>query len=185
MNKSIAIGDDENIFNNKENNNENQIEKGEYIESNTYLTDLKTKHKKSKSNNKNPISIQMSIQNHSKHRQFFPLNKPKTLCYQCLHMILQEHCILKYNKPFCSLHCLDNFEKKNLTICEFCKKKFDIADSYPSFSKKGVYYCSSECLNKSEPNQNVGINTSTVIKEHYQTPSGSDISEPLVDILDI
>ena len=184
MNKSIAIGDEENIFN-KENNNENQIEKGEYIESNTYLTDLKTKHKKSKSNNKNPISIQMSIQNHSKHRQFFPLNKPKTLCYQCLHMILQEHCILKYNKPFCSLHCLDNFEKKNLTICEFCKKKFDIADSYPSFSKKGVYYCSSECLNKSEPNQNVGINTSTVIKEHYQTPSGSDISEPLVDILDI
>jgi hypothetical protein len=175
-NKSIAIGDDEIIPNeNKINSNENNnkiIETGEYIE-NTY--------KKTK----NPISIKMSLQNHSKHKQFFPLNKPKTLCYQCLHMILQEHCILKYKKPFCSLHCLDNFEKKNLTICFYCKKKFDIADSYPSFSKKSVYYCSSECLNKSEPNQNVGINTSTVIKEHYQTPSGSDNSEPLVDILDI
>ena len=180
-NKSIAIGNDENINSNENNQNstennqnstEKNIETGEYIENPT---------KKAK----NPISIKMSLQNHSKHKQFFPLNKPKTLCYQCLHMILQEHCILKYNKPFCSLHCLDNFEKKNLTICFYCKKKFDIADSYPSFSKKSVYYCSSECLNKSEPNQNVGINTSTVIKEHYQTPSGSDNSEPLVDILDI
>ena len=55
-------------------------------------------------------------------KQFFPLNKPKTLCFNCLHMILQEHCINKFKKPFCSLHCLEIYEKKNKKKVKIEKK---------------------------------------------------------------
>ena len=69
--------------------------------------------------------IDISKQNKDR-RQFFPLNKPKTLCHQCLHMILHDHCIQKYNKLFCSLHCVDVFESKNITLCGNCKKKLKL-----------------------------------------------------------
>lgn len=116
-------------------------------------------------------------------REYFPLNKKKTLCYQCLHMILQEHCIQKYNKPFCSIHCVDVFELKNIIECKNCRKKIEIASSYPSMKASSVYYCSVDCLNKAEQNEifKNDTNTSTVI---VQSPSSSD-SEQIVDILDI
>ena len=118
-------------------------------------------------------------------RVFFPLNKPKTLCYNCLHMILQEHCIQKFKKPFCSLHCLEIFEKKNVTNCNCCEKKIEIINSIPSTLTEKVYYCSPECLQKKEPNENMFINKSQIIEQNNFSPTSSETSENIVDILDI
>lgn len=144
---------------------ETVIEKGEYIESTV----------------SNHSSVQINPMSKG-NREYFPLNKTKTLCYQCLHMILQEHCIQKYNKPFCSLHCVDVFETTNITQCNECKKKIEIGTSYPSMKLSSVYYCSVECLNKAEQieEHHDEHNKSTVIP----SPSSSD-SEQVVDILDI
>lgn len=144
---------------------ESVIEKGEYIESTV----------------SNHSSVQINPMSKG-NREYFPLNKTKTLCYQCLHMILQEHCIQKYNKPFCSLHCVDVFEATNITQCKECNKKIEIGTSYPSMKLSSVYYCSVECLNKEEQIEEYHDehNKSTVIP----SPSSSD-SEQVVDILDI
>ena len=161
--KSIGIGDEQ--FNENENI---KVEVGEYIESD---------------NNKikkynipiEPIFISP--------KQFLPLNKPKTLCYNCLHIILQEHCIKKFKKPFCSLHCLEIFEKKNVTNCDCCEKRIEILNSIPSTLKEKVYYCSPECLQKKEPNENNIINKSQMMEQNF-SPSSSETSENVVDILD-
>jgi hypothetical protein len=118
-------------------------------------------------------------------RLFFPLNKSKTLCYNCLHMILQEHCIQKFQKPFCSLRCLELFEKKNVTNCNNCQKKIEIINSIPSSLIEKIYYCSPECLQKKEPNENMIINQSRVIEQNNFSPASSDTSENIVDILDL
>ena len=118
-------------------------------------------------------------------RVFFPLNKPKTLCYNCLHMILQEHCIQKFKKPFCSLNCLEMFEKKNVTICKFCDKKIEIINSIPSTLTEKVYYCSLECLQKKEPNENMIINKSQIMDQNNFSPTSSETSENIIDILDL
>ena len=117
-------------------------------------------------------------------RAFFPLNKSKTLCYNCLHMILEEHCIQKFKKPFCSLHCLEIFEKKNVTSCDNCEKKIEIINSIPSNSKEKIYYCSLECLKKKEPNENSFINKSQVIHPNNISENSSEESGNNIDILD-
>jgi hypothetical protein len=118
-------------------------------------------------------------------RVFFPLNKSKTLCYNCLHMILQEHCIQKFQKPFCSLHCLEIFEKKNVTNCDCCEKKIEIINSIPSTFKEKIYYCSPECLQKKEPNENMLINKSQIIEQNNFSRNSSETSENIIDILDL
>ena len=162
--KSVGIGegqiDDNNII---------KMEIGEYIENN---------YDKIKKNNN------QTEMNFISPKQFFPLNKQKTLCYNCLHMILQEHCITKFDKPFCSLHCLEIFEKKNVTNCNCCEKRIEIVNSIPSSTKEKKYYCSSECLQKKEPNENNIINKSQIMESNF-SPSSSETSENMVDILDI
>ena len=118
-------------------------------------------------------------------RVFFPLNKSKTLCYNCLHMILQEHCIQKFQKPFCSLHCLEIFEKKNVTNCDCCEKKIEIINSIPSAFKEKIYYCSPECLQKKEPNENMLINKSQIMEQNNFSRNSSETSENIIDILDL
>ena len=98
-------------------------------------------------------------------------------------MILQEHCIKKFEKPFCSLHCLEIFEKKNVTNCNCCEKRIEIGNSIPSFFKEKTYYCSSECLQKKEPNENNMKNKSQIMEQNF-SPSSSETSENIVDILD-
>ena len=117
-------------------------------------------------------------------RVFFPLNKQKTLCYNCLHMILEEHCIQKFKKPFCSLRCLEIFEKKNVTNCNFCGKKIEITNSIPSTLNEKIYYCSPECIQKKEPNENMIINKSQMIEQNF-SPTSSETSENAIDILDL
>ena len=116
-------------------------------------------------------------------KQFFPINSPKTLCYQCFHMILKNNCIHKYDKPFCSLHCLDVYQSKNITSCKYCQKKIIISDSIPSLLKEKEYYCSNICKEKGEPNGNKIFNTSQVMDS--VSPSSSDASENVIDILDL
>ena len=118
-------------------------------------------------------------------RVFFPLNKQKTLCYNCLHMILQEHCIQKFKKPFCSLHCLEIFEKKNVTNCNCCGKKIEIINSIPSTLTEKIYYCAPECLQKKEPNENMLINKSQIMEQNNFSPTSSETSENVIDILDL
>ena len=157
--KSIGIGEeqinDERI---------NKIEVGEYKEN----------------DNDNKI---IDYKNQTEPKQFFPLYKQKTLCYNCLHMILQEHCIKKFEKPFCSLHCLEIFEKKNITNCNCCDKRIEIGNSIPSIFKEKTYYCSPDCLHKKEPNENNIINKSQIMEQNF-SPSSSETSENIVDILD-
>ena len=117
-------------------------------------------------------------------RVFFPLNKPKTLCYNCLHLILEEHCIQKFKKPFCSLRCLEIYEKKNVTNCNCCDKKIEILNSIPSSLKEKVYYCSSECLQKKEPNEKLLNNKSQIMDKINSSHISSDGSENNIDILD-
>ena len=118
-------------------------------------------------------------------RVFFPLNKPKTLCYNCLHMILQEHCIQKFKKPFCSLLCLEMFEKKNVANCNCCEKKIEIINSIPSTLTQKIYYCTPDCLQKKEPNENMFINKSQIMEQSNFSPTSSETSENIIDILDL
>ena len=118
-------------------------------------------------------------------RVFFPLNKPKTLCYNCLHMILQEHCIQKFKKPFCSLLCLEMFEKKNVANCNCCEKKIEIINSIPSTLTEKIYYCTPECLQKKEPNENMFINKSQIMEQSNFSPTSSETNENIIDILDL
>ena len=165
--KSIGIGE-EPINTNKNNNSITNVEKGEYIEK----ENIKTK------SYENSSIIDISP------KQFFPLYKQKTLCYNCLHMILEDQCIKKYDKPFCSLQCLEIFERKSVTNCNCCEKIIEIGYSIPSTLKEKTYYCSTECLQKKEPNENNIINKSQIMDKNI-SPSSSETSENAVDILDI
>ena len=165
--KSIGTGE-EPINTNKNDSNIIPIETGEYIE--------KENIKIQNSDNSNIIDISP--------KQFFPLYKQKTLCYNCLHMILEDQCIKKYDKPFCSLQCLEIFERKSVTNCNCCEKIIEIGYSIPSTSKEKTYYCSPECLQKKEPNENNLINKSQIMDKNI-SPNSSETSENAVDILDI
>ena len=140
-----SIGESDINENESENNKSITVEFGEYVENSnnndTYITNLNISNNKieNKLIKSKDVSISTSptkkykdnynidtSKPSSNAKQFFPLYKSKTLCYQCLHMILQEHCINKYKKPFCSLHCLDIFENKCLSKCANCSKKIEI-----------------------------------------------------------
>ena len=183
FNKELNINLNEAILKNK-------YSKTDILDNQNNINDKENKTYKNESintlSNKNITNkIDISTLNKDK-RQFFPLNKPKTLCHQCLHMILQDHCIQKYNKLFCSLHCVDVFESKNITLCENCKKKIEIVYSFPSIIKPKTFYCSYECLNIKEPNENNDINKSLIINSRFfKNINSSNNNEPIVDILDL
>ena len=178
----------------EKNNNNNSliIEVGEYVENlnnnETLITNLNNS--QNKINKSKNISISTSPKKINRNlykidtskpsedaRQFFPLNKSKTLCYQCLHMILEDNSIYKYYKPFCSLNCLKNFENKNLSKCSFCGKKIEIIYSIPSNIKNQTFYCSNECFKKSEPNENI-------IQDNKEENLLSDSNEEIIDLLE-
>jgi hypothetical protein len=198
-----SIGESDINENESENNKSITVEFGEYVENSnnndTYITNLNISNNKieNKLIKSKDISISTSptkkykdnynidtSKPSSNAKQFFPLYKSKTLCYQCLHMILQEHCINKYKKPFCSLHCLDIFENKCLSKCANCSKKIEIIYAIPSINKNQTFYCSNECFNKAEPNGNNKINTSQIIDPQHFRNSSSDSNEPVIDLLD-
>ena len=198
-----SIGESDINENESENNKSITVEFGEYVENSnnndTYITNLNISNNKieNKLIKSKDVSISTSptkkykdnynidtSKPSSNAKQFFPLYKSKTLCYQCLHMILQEHCINKYKKPFCSLHCLDIFENKCLSKCANCSKKIEIIYAIPSINKNQTFYCSNECFNKAEPNGNNNINTSQIIDPQHFRNSSSDSNEPVIDLLD-
>ena len=197
----------------KDDINTNEIKNGKNINDNKLLNiEGKNKNEKNEDNkskksegvgeNLEPVEIGEYIENNDNYnlevkkynnptemipggpRVFFPLNKQKTLCYNCLHMILEEHCIQKFKKPFCSLRCLEIFEKKNVTNCNFCGKKIEIINSIPSTLNEKIYYCSPECIQKKEPNENMIINKSQMIEQNF-SPTSSETSENAIDILDL
>ena len=198
----------------KDDINTNEIKNGNNINDNKLLNiEGKNKNEKNDEDNKSkksegvgenlePVEIGEYIENNDNYnleakkynnptemipggpRVFFPLNKQKTLCYNCLHMILEEHCIQKFKKPFCSLRCLEIFEKKNVTNCNFCGKKTEIINSIPSTLNEKIYYCSPECIQKKEPNENMIINKSQMIEQNF-SPTSSETSENAIDILDL
>ena len=197
----------------KDDINTNEIKNGNNINDNKLLNiEGKNKNEKNEDNkskksegvgeNLEPVEIGEYIENNDNYnleakkynnptemipggpRVFFPLNKQKTLCYNCLHMILEEHCIQKFKKPFCSLRCLEIFEKKNVTNCNFCGKKTEIINSIPSTLNEKIYYCSPECIQKKEPNENMIINKSQMIEQNF-SPTSSETSENAIDILDL
>ena len=200
---SIGENDINDSINENENNKSITVEFGEYVENSnnndTYITNLnmsnnKIENKLIKSKNvsistspvkkyKDNYNIDTSKPN-SNAKQFFPLYKQKTLCYQCLHMILQDHSINKYKKPFCSLHCLEVFERKCLSKCANCNKKIEIIYAIPSINKNQTFYCSKECFNKGETNEKKNINTSQIIDSEHFGNLSSDSIEPVIDLLD-
>ena len=169
----------------------NKHSKTDILNNKNFINEIENKIFKNKSiytSSKKNINNKIDISKpNNDTRQFFPLNKQKTLCHQCLHMILQDHCIQKYNKLFCSLHCVDVFESKNITLCENCKKKIEIVYSFPSIIKPKTFYCSYECLNKKEPNENNDINKSLIINPQFfkNINSSNNNNEQIIDILDL
>ncbi len=198
-----SIGESDINENESENNKSITVEFGEYVENSnnndTYITNLNVSDNKIENKLINSKDVSISTEPTKKYKenynidtskpnsnakQFFPLYKSKTLCYQCLHMILQDHSINKYKKPFCSLHCLEIFERKSLSKCANCSKKIEIIYSIPSINKNQTFYCSNECFNKAEPNGNNKINTSQIIDPQHFRNSSSDSNEPVIDLLD-
>ena len=82
------------------------------------------------------------------------------------------------------MRCLEIFEKKNVTNCNFCGKKTEIINSIPSTLNEKIYYCSPECIQKKEPNENMIINKSQMIEQNF-SPTSSETSENAIDILDL
>lgn len=168
--KEICVGDDEDINkdlednSNKENDNNNSelVEIGEYTESISPDRDGK---------------IDLTQNSTITARQFLPLHKQKTLCYQCLRMLLQEHCIKKYDKPFCSLHCVDVYESKNIVQCAKCNKKIEKGSS---ISIPPKYYCNANCV--PAPAAQPQSSVSGANNPHSTLSSDSD---QIIDILDI
>ena len=144
-----------------QNNEEEPIEVGEYIES--------------KNNDEN-----------NKIKQLLPLNYKKILCYQCWNVILKKDCIVKYGRPFCSMKCFDIYDKINYVKCKSCSKKIKIVDSLPSFNERKVYYCSLKCLEKIEPERKNWMKKNLVDDDSISVSSSiSNVSEKQVDILDL
>ena len=180
----------------------NQIKKNEIGKENKNFDDKDYKCKNSEGIEKNidPIDIEENTENKDLiikkfnnpidqtsefPKMFFPLYKSKTFCYNCFHIILEEHCIQKFKKPFCSLLCLEKFEKNNVINCSCCEKKIEKINSIPSNLNEKIYYCSSECLQKKEPNENLIYNKSQIMEQNNFSPATSEASENNIDILDL
>ena len=144
-----------------QNNEEQPVEIGEYIEN-----------KKNDENNKI--------------KELLPLHCKKILCYQCWNVILRKDTFIKYGKPFCSLKCFDLYEKINYTKCKTCLKKIKFIDSLPSFYDRQAFYCSLVCLAKLEPERKNWVKQNLVDDDNISVSSSkSNVSEKQIDILDL
>lgn len=144
-----------------QNNEEQSVEVGEYIE------------------NKNKDES-------NKIKELLPLHCKKILCYQCWNVILRKDCLVKYGRPFCSLKCFDLYESINFTKCKWCSKKINVVNSLPSFNNRKVYYCSLECLEQIEPERKNWMKKNLVDDDNISVSSSvSNISEKQIDILDL
>ena len=144
-----------------QNNEEQPIEVGEYIE------------------NKN-------TDENNKIKELLPLHCKKILCYQCWNVILRKDCLVKYGRPFCSLKCFDLYESINFTKCKTCSKKIRFVDSLPSFNDRNVFYCSLKCLEQIEPERRNWIKKNLIDDDNASVSSSvSNVSEKQVDILDL
>lgn len=157
-NNSINNYKDEEIdnINEQEANENNIIEKGEYIED-----------KKGKNENI---------------KELLPLNCKKILCYFCLKVILQKDCIKQDDKLFCSENCFKEYENINYIICKVCSKKIKKIESLPSFNNRNIYYCSLNCLEKIEPERKNWIQKNLIGDDEIPK---SSINENKIDILDL
>ena len=72
-----------------------------------------------------------------------------------------------------------------MTNCDCCEKKIEIINSIPSTFKEKIYYCSPECLQKKEPNENMLINKSQIMEQNNFSRNSSETSENIIDILDL
>ena len=144
-----------------QNDEEEPIEVGEYVES--------------KNNDEN-----------NKIKQLLPLHCKKILCYQCWNVILRKDCLVKYGRPFCSMKCFDIYDNINYIKCKTCSKKIRIVNSLPSFNNRKVYYCSLECLEQIEPERKNWMKKNLIDDDNASVSSSiSNISEKPVDILDL
>lgn len=144
-----------------QNNEEEPVEVGEYIES--------------KNNDEN-----------NKIKLLLPLHCKKILCYQCWNVILRKDCLVKYGRPFCSEKCIELYDNINYTKCQTCSKRIRFVDSLPSFNNRKIYYCSLECLEKIEPERKNWMKKNLVDDDNVSVSSSiSNVSEKQVDILDL
>ena len=75
---------------------------------------------------------------------------------------------------------------KILLFVTIVKKKIEIVYAFPSLIHPQTFFCSSECLNLSEPNLFNNINQSQVINlDNVQNQKLNNSDNDIVDILDL
>ena len=172
-----------NSFETKTNSNNNQT-------SNNEINNAKID-SEIQNNEEQPIEVGEYIENkntdeNNKIKELLPLHCKKILCYQCWNVILRKDCLVKYGRPFCSLKCFDLYESINFTKCKTCSKKIRFVDSLPSFNDRKVYYCSLKCLEQIEPERKNWMKKNLVDDDNISVSSSiSNVSEKQVDILDL
>ena len=124
-----------NSFETKTNSNNNQTSNNE-ISNSKIDSEIQN-------NEEQPIEVGEYIENkntdeNNKIKELLPLHCKKILCYQCWNVILRKDCLVKYGRPFCSLKCFDLYESINFTKCKTCSKKIRFVDSLPSFNDRKV-----------------------------------------------
>ena len=172
-----------NSFETKTNSNNNQTSNNE-ISNSKIDSEIQN-------NEEQPIEVGEYIENkntdeNNKIKELLPLHCKKILCYQCWNVILRKDCLVKYGRPFCSLKCFDLYESINFTKCKTCSKKIRFVDSLPSFNDRKVYYCSLKCLEQIEPERKNWMKKNLVDDDNISVSSSiSNVSEKQVDILDL
>ena len=172
-----------NSFETKTNSNNNQTSNNE-ISNSKIDSEIQN-------NEEQPIEVGEYIENkntdeNNKIKELLPLHCKKILCYQCWNVILRKNCLVKYGRPFCSLKCFDLYESINFTKCKTCSKKIRFVDSLPSFNDRKVYYCSLKCLEQIEPERKNWMKKNLVDDDNISVSSSiSNVSEKQVDILDL
>ena len=172
-----------NSFETKTNSNNNQTSNNE-ISNSKIDSEIQN-------NEEQPIEVGEYIENkntdeNNKIKELLPLHCKKILCYQCWNVILRKDCLVKYGRPFCSLKCFDLYENINFTKCKTCSKKIRFVDSLPSFNDRKVYYCSLKCLEQIEPERKNWMKKNLVDDDNISVSSSiSNVSEKQVDILDL
>ena len=172
-----------NSFETKTNSNNNQASNNE-ISNSKIDSEIQN-------NEEQPIEVGEYIENkntdeNNKIKELLPLHCKKILCYQCWNVILRKDCLVKYGRPFCSLKCFDLYESINFTKCKTCSKKIRFVDSLPSFNDRKVYYCSLKCLEQIEPERKNWMKKNLVDDDNISVSSSiSNVSEKQVDILDL
>ena len=172
-----------NSFETKTNSNNNQTSNNE-ISNSKIDSEIQN-------NEEQPIEVGEYIENkntdeNNKIKELLPLHCKKILCYQCWNVILRKDCLVKYGRPFCSLKCFDLYESINFTKCKTCSKKIRFVDSLPSFNDRKVYYCYLKCLEQIEPERKNWMKKNLVDDDNISVSSSiCNVSEKQVDILDL